>query len=164
MMKQQQTHLSSTIEKKQKTEELNSQLWELLPPSSMPAKDAEKDSKKEEKPLEFDEAFANLIRAYNSMHAEEKPETIRKVIRSSSTRDTEKLSELLDLFWTEGLQREPSFNGKQNTRERLAALSGRDDGCSCLDCPHKQELERIDEFYKEFLSTGVAAPGFNGGF
>jgi len=123
------------------------------------SKEYEKESKKEEKALDFDEAFANLMRSYSAMPAEERPETIRKVIRNSSIRDTERLSELLDLFWTEGLQREPSFGGKQNTRDRLAVM-GREEGCSCTDCPHKQELERIDEFYKEFLSTGVAAvPG-----
>jgi len=26
--------------------------------------------------------------------------------------------------------------------------------CSCVECPHKRELERIDEFYKEFLCAG----------
>jgi len=155
MMKHQNDHVSSTLEKKQKTDELSSSLWEILPD---PSKECEKESKKEEKALDFEEAFGNLMRAYNSMSPEERPETIRKVIRNSSTRDTERLSELLDLFWTEGLQREPSFGGKQNTRDRLAVM-GREEGCTCTDCPHKVELERIDEFYKEFLSTGVAVPG-----
>jgi hypothetical protein len=155
MMKHQSDHVSSTLEKKQKTDELSSSLWEILPD---PSKECEKESKKEEKALDFEEAFGNLMRAYNSMSPEERPETIRKVIRNSSTRDTERLSELLDLFWTEGLQREPSFGGKQNTRDRLAVM-GREEGCTCTDCPHKVELERIDEFYKEFLSTGVAVPG-----
>jgi hypothetical protein len=156
MMKQQIDHLNFTVEKKQKTDhELT--LWEMVPDPS--SREYEKESKKEEKALDFEEAFANLMSSYSAMPAEERPETIRKVIRNSSTRDTERLSELLDLFWTEGLQREPSFGGKQNTRDRLAVM-GREEGCSCTDCPHKQELERIDEFYKEFLSTGVAAvPG-----
>jgi len=153
MMKSQVDHLNFTCEKKQKTDELS--LWELLPESS---KECEKESKKEEKAVDFEESFSNLMRAYSAMTAEERPETIRKVIRNSSTRDTERLSELLDLFWTEGLQREPAFGGKPNSRDRIAAI-GREEGCSCSDCPHKQELERIDEFYKEFLQTGVAVPG-----
>lgn len=93
------------------------------------------------------------------MQPEEKPETIRKLIRNSSTRDTERLSELLDLFWTEGLQKEPSYGSRP--KERPAVIGGsKDAGCNCPDCPHRQELERIDEFYKEFLSTGVNMPGF----
>jgi hypothetical protein len=158
MMKQ-----SSSAEKRQRSDaDMQLALWESMP-SSEPSKEmiCPESSKKEEKSLDFEEAFVALMKAYNAMPAEEKPETIRKLIRNSSTRDTERLSELLDLFWTEGLQREPAFGTKSNNRDRLSvASSSRDDGCSCSNCPHKQELERIDEFYKEFLSTGVAVPGF----
>jgi len=106
---------------------------------------------------EFEEAFANLIRSYNQMTPEEKPETIRKLIRNSSTRDTERLSELLDLFWTEGLQKEL---GGRSRRDQMSTSMLKDDRCNCSDCPHKVELERIDEFYREFLSTGGNASGF----
>jgi len=110
--------------------------------------------------VEFEDSFTNLVKAYNFMKPEEKSETIRKIIRNSSTRDTERLSELLDLFWTEGLQKE--FGGvHSNARDRVlqpTAMMGKEsDTCSCADCPHKLELERIDEFYKEFLSCGVSA-------
>jgi hypothetical protein len=110
------------------------------------------DSLAEKTVVEFDDAFSNLIKAYNTMKPEEKPEIIRKIIRNSSTRDTERLSELMDLFWTEGLQKEL---GGRHTRER-PIVNTSVDSCNCTDCPHKIELERIDEFYKEFLSSGVA--------
>jgi hypothetical protein len=102
---------------------------------------------------DFEEAFVNLLKAYSSIKSEEKPETIRKVMRSTSIRDTEKLSELLDLLWTEGLQKEPSFANNSKSRDRMGIVI-RDSSCP-VDCPHKLELERIDEFYKEFLNAGL---------
>ena len=97
---------------------------------------------------DFEEAFIQLIRSFTTMKPEERPEMIRKIIRTSSTRDTERLSELLDLLWTEGLQKD------YGRRDRIVHNSNQEEGCTCLDCPHKSELERIDLFYKEFLSTG----------
>ncbi len=106
---------------------------------------------------EFEDAFVSLVKHYTGMKPEEKSETIRKIIRNSSARDTERLSELLDLFWTEGLQKE--LGSRSNVRDRAlqAGLVKDNETCSCADCPHKLELERIDEFYKEFLSSGVSA-------
>jgi len=144
----QQTEQAQVVgEKKQKLETVS---WEDLNLDSIP-------SDKREKSLDFEDTFVNLIKAYNGMKAEEKPETIRKLIRNSSTRDTERLSELLDLFWTEGLQKE--LGGRTSARDRSMAAHAhmKEDGCNCVDCPHKLELERIDEFYKEFLSSGVTS-------
>lgn len=145
---QQQNETTTVLDKKQKNTEPI--MWEQENIS---------EQEQSSKDVPFEEAFSNLINAYNAMTAEEKPETIRKLIRNSSTRDTERLSELLDLFWTEGLQKELGTRAVNNRDHSLSsAIMKGEDGCSCLDCPHKQELERIDEFYKEFLSSGVAIP------
>jgi len=164
-----QQSASNVLEKKQKLNDtihsISSLFWEELSSEGQSNGEAQKPEKKDAVP-EFEEAFSNLIKAFNTMKPEEKPEVIRKIIRNSSTRDTERLSEMLDLFWTEGLQREPSFVGKSNARERMTtnALNPVNQdggmGCCCTDCPHKQELERIDEFYKEFLASGVSVPSF----
>jgi len=138
--------------KKQKIEELT--FWDAI---TSDAQQKEKLASKESVP-DFEEAFATLIKTYTGMKSEEKPETIRKLIRNSSTRDTERLSELLDLFWTEGLLKERSF-GSRPTPSSTSSGSTQE-GCCCNECPHKLELERIDEFYKEFLSSGVSLPGF----
>jgi len=114
----------------------------------------EKLEKKETPAQEFETAFAALIKSYNQMSPEEKPETIRNVIRNTSVRDTERISELFDMFWAEGLQKDL---GENHSSHRLSAPFSKGDGCCCSECPHKQELERIDEFYKEFLSSGVSA-------
>jgi hypothetical protein len=157
-------HLPQSQEssKRQRTEEVA--FWDAI------TSDANSCNNKEEKKGEtadFEETFIGLIRAYQTMKDEEKPETIRRVIRNSSTRDTERVSELLDLFWTEGLLKERSFSGRQPgtiCTQSGGGLGGNSnsnsEGCNCIDCPHKQELERVDEFYKEFLNSGVNFPGF----
>lgn len=65
----------------------------------------------------------------------------------------------MDLFWTEGLQYKNSFHEREldnnfyppNFQNRNNNFN---EECSCNECPHKLELERIDEFYREFLSIG----------
>jgi len=135
------------VEKKQKRDNLSpnpSFGWEEL------------EVMKEKSEIDFEESFSNLVKSYNAMKPSEKPEIIRKLIRNSSARDTERLSELLDLFWTEGLQKE--FGSRSSARDRSAHLIKDVDSCNCVECPHKAELERIDEFYKEFLSTSGVNP------
>jgi formate dehydrogenase maturation protein FdhE len=95
---------------------------------------------------DFDSAFAAFLTAYNNLKPEERPNKIRKLVRSTPTRDIDRLSELLDLFWAEGLH-------KEMRRETPLTLIE----CQLSECPHKRELERIDEFYKEFLATPMGA-------
>jgi len=163
MMNQQSTipmAAAAVMEKRQKLVEENCGMWETIGNNDCTSMTKE-DKKEEEEMPDFEESFGELIKAYNQMSAEERPETIRKLIRNSSTRDTERLSELLDLFWTEGLQKEPSFGSRSAPRDRptisSTSSSTKDaEGCNCVECPHKLELERIDEFYKEFLSSGIS--------
>eukprot|EP01114_Cavostelium_apophysatum_P018610 TRINITY_DN579_c0_g1_i1.p1 TRINITY_DN579_c0_g1~~TRINITY_DN579_c0_g1_i1.p1 ORF type:complete len:406 (+),score=108.67 TRINITY_DN579_c0_g1_i1:132-1220(+) len=129
--------------------------WDIATDSEDCAKD--KDDKCE-KPVDFESAFTAVLKAYNAMSQEEKPETVRRITRNSTSRETERLSEMLDLFWTEGLLKERSFG--QNVNSANIFQGHTQDGCCCSECPHKSELERIDEFYKEFLQTGIALPGF----
>jgi len=101
-------------------------------------------SKEEAKPLSLEQVFSNMISAYNSLKHEERAEGIRRLVRTSAPQDRERLSELLDLFWEEGLQKDVS-------------RSSTGVGCACGTCPHKAELERIDLFYREFLSSGMGS-------
>jgi len=181
MFSQQATVPSATaaaLEKRQKTIDQSiaaamsqtQSYWEQLPAAESATSSSSTSSKDGKKEVpDFEDAFGYLVKSYNALTGEEKAETIRKMIRTSSTRDTERLSELLDLFWTEGLQKEPSFGSKPSARERAAKDNANsntvtspsngqssNEGCICNSCPHKLELERIDEFYKEFLQTGVS--------
>jgi len=146
LFKQQLDHHSRPSPKRQCIKMDN--LWEVAPKEHAQEKEVKKG---------LDVAFLNLLRAFNAMSAEEKPETIRKVVRNTSSRDTEKLAEILDLLCTEGPQEACLPPTKSSTKKSVSGLLG-NNGCVCVDCPHKQELERIDEFYKEFLSAGLSVP------
>jgi len=94
---------------------------------------------------DFETAFASFITAYNGLPHDERPEKIRKLIRTNSAQETEQLTELVDMFTAEGLQ--------QGVGSEISA--GQQGGCHCQNCPHKQELLRIDDFYKEFLTSPI---------
>lgn len=92
--------------------------------------------------VEFEVAFSQFLASYHSLPSEERAEKVRRLVRGGSSRDTEKLSELIDLFTTEGLNQPPPGAD-------LSAGSS----CQCAACPHRAELAKIDDFYKEFLSS-----------
>jgi len=73
---------------------------------------------------------------------------MRKIIRDLNI-TRESVSELHDLFWAEGLQRALGDLSEQD--ERVASVK-RDVVCDCPDCPHKKELERVEDFYREVFS------------
>jgi hypothetical protein len=97
----------------------------------------------------FDSALRRFLLVYNTLSQEEKPAKIRKLIRSTTTKDTERCSQFIDLFSPEGLQRA----AQRSTKSRSS--------CACTVCPYQKELERIDDFYEGFLGAplgGVAIP------
>jgi hypothetical protein len=96
---------------------------------------------------EFENSFRSFFKVYNNLAADEKPIKIRKLIRNSSQRDTEKISEFLDLFLTEGLQRIPPID----------VLVQKNTPCQCTSCPYQKELQNIDKFYEDFLSLPLNA-------
>jgi len=101
-----------------------------------------------EKPkLDFENCFRNFLRIFNDLSSEEKPLKIRHLVKNSNQRDSENFAELLDMFLVEGLQRTDQHNSQfQNPSFQSQTL------CQCSTCPYQQELERIDEFYKDFTS------------
>jgi len=141
---EQQKLLTKLYSKAEKAEQEVQSLLE----SNLPKALTEPNSCVSEKtlPEDFEGFFGTFLNAFNSLPVEEKPAKIRKLIRSTPSRDLDQLTELLDIFWAEGLQkqirRESQPNGVQGLKN-----------CDVTECPHKKELERIDQFYKEFLST-----------
>jgi len=88
----------------------------------------------------FEIAFKQFMAAYNNVQHEERPAKIRSAMKKTSARDAESLFEMLDRSQTE-----PKENKEKKDSQGKV--------CSCDDCPHKRELERLDSFYNEFLST-----------
>lgn len=97
-----------------------------------------------------------MMGAYDTMTPEQRAEKIRNVIMQQRI-SRESVSEIHDLFWAEGLQRalgddaggdsimlEPIGRNAPSTSDAAA--------CTCEDCPHKKELARIENFYREVFS------------
>lgn len=106
----------------------------------------------------FEAAFNTFIAAYNKVPCEDKSERIRRVMRNTGMRDTEVVCEMLDLFAAEGLQRTAvgglASSGAPVNCNNNHSLNG--ETCGCAECPFKKELERIDDFYNDFLSNPSA--------
>jgi len=90
----------------------------------------------------FEKHLRALIQAYHDLPQDERAETVRKAVKSSSSEDVEQLSEVVDCLMLEGLQREIGTN--VDTGSPYAGLSSSmndEPGMGCLD-----------SFCQEFLS------------
>jgi len=98
----------------------------------------------------FETSFKQFIQAYNKLSNEERAGKVRRVMNQTPTRDGEAFVEMLERCQTEA---------REAPREKRAMKSFEtNNACLCEDCPHRRELERIDEFYNEFLSTPQVIP------
>jgi hypothetical protein len=102
---------------------------------------------------DFDTLFTSFMSIYNSLGSEDRPAKIRKLVRTLPTREVEKLSELLDMFWAEGFQQDLRRGAPSSLGDMYAE-------CTPEECPHRRELERIDEFYKEFMTPFLPGDTF----
>eukprot|EP01102_Stenamoeba_stenopodia_P010304 TRINITY_DN3091_c0_g1_i2.p1 TRINITY_DN3091_c0_g1~~TRINITY_DN3091_c0_g1_i2.p1 ORF type:complete len:319 (-),score=68.58 TRINITY_DN3091_c0_g1_i2:256-1212(-) len=107
------------------------------------------DAETSSEPNTFETAFSSLLSYYRTLAPEERPVKIRKLIRITPSKEINDLSEMLDIFCAEGLQKELRQTTTSQTVE-----------CSVAECPHKKELERIDDFYRDFLSSALDYPPF----
>jgi len=146
--KEQQQHITKLFEmqkqnvnKVQKKEEVVVQPVPFVPKEVKKADD------------EFEQCFKKLLESCSALPNDEKITRIRKVVRNLSPSDHESLHQLLDMVGSEGLQRE---------REGVVVsvdFSDQDLGtdhphrCECKNCHYKDELLRIDDFYKDFLGA-----------
>jgi len=90
--------------------------------------------------LEFESAFRKFFKVYTKLNEEDKPIKIRKIVRSSSQREAEKISEFLDLFQTEGFHKSPESVAQKNSP------------CQCPTCPFQTEISQLNEYYDQILS------------
>jgi len=101
----------------------------------------------DEAPADFERSFKRLLETFSDIPAEEKSTKIRKVARTLSPTETESLIQLVDLVGSEGLQREP-LDSSDEFDSHIHKSS-----CDCTNCHYKDELLRIDDFYKDFLGA-----------
>jgi len=100
---------------------------------------------------DFETAFSLFLTTFHSLPPEERPSKIRKLVRLIPEEELNQLNELLDMFMSEGFHKPTylegggSYGGLVPTEQTLRSCDE--------NCVHKKELERIDQYYKEFLST-----------
>jgi len=117
-------------------------------------------------PDDFEHAFSTFMASFNALPNEDRPTKIRKLIRTTSAREVDQLTEMIDMFFAEGLQKQLPAPPQQGLDNAFDTRNNHDHSThvnsfgncfgniACQDeCPHKRELARIDEFYKDFLST-----------
>jgi len=106
-------------------------------------------TEKEKQPIvqpisDFEKCFLQFIKSYDKMDQFEKPHKIRKLMKNTSTRDIETVTDMLETFsQASSIRREINKDCIQNGNKK----------CSCNHCPHRDELQRIDDFYNRFLVT-----------
>jgi len=96
-----------------------------------------------------EEIFVRFLEAYTQLKPEDRGLVVRKIVRSRSTKETEQLVELVDLLSSEGLHRSI---GSVEEGGIVGGHSGVSGECTCIMCPHRKELEKIDEFYSTFFT------------
>jgi hypothetical protein len=90
---------------------------------------------------DFEAAFRKFFKVYTKLNEEDKPIKIRKLIRGSSQREAEKISEFLDLFQTEGFHKSVPVDTVQKNSP-----------CQCSTCPYQSEISELNNFYDQILS------------
>jgi len=108
---------------------------------------------------EFESSFSTMLRSYSLMSSEEKAETVRKVLRTLSVRDSEQLEELVDIMGTAGLKTDPTpgysvysafpINHHHDGHIGHEVSMSVPPSESVDPCPYRSELVRIDQFYNE---------------
>jgi hypothetical protein len=89
----------------------------------------------------FGQAFKDFLLAFDALKPDERKETLQRTMVHEGSSIA---LELLDMFWTEGLQREPRPLSSEVVASHME--------CHCLECPYKDELVRIEDFYKDVFS------------
>jgi len=107
------------------------------PPSSLP----------DPEDMDFDNAFNNFLRAYKKISVEERPSKMKRIVKQHSE-DMDTLNDFVNLYSSEILMQTPDSANMLNSLLMPSTTCS----SSCTgDCPHKKELERLDNFYHEFL-------------
>jgi len=103
---------------------------------------------------DFDTSFLHVLKAFASTDPNHRAEKVRRIVRTLSAADNECFSELVDMLTSEGLGQDPG----REARPLLNAPTLFDKHCTCTQCPHKHDLEKIDNI---FITTMMPPYGAN---
>lgn len=89
-------------------------------------------------PDDFEGAFSTMLHSYAQLSSEQKAEKVRRLVRGLPTRDAEMLEELFDVLATQGVRVQAGLTFQHQHTEACAE-----------DCPHREELQRVEDFFNE---------------
>ena len=99
-------------------------------------------------PQDFESSFRNLMDSFLLLSLSERPLRVKDIINRIGV-SGDYISELHDLFSSEGLDKSI---GKitQNTSSEMPIANPSETAfeCHCENCPHRAELEKIEDFYR----------------
>jgi len=129
------------------TLQTNLELYSTLSANLIVDKIQEKPKEKRTADLSaFELAFLDFVDAYDQLDPEEKSSKIRRVIKNTSPRSVESVTEMLEVFTETASTTQPEKQKSCTTDPNIKT-------CNCERCPHLQELTKIDDFYNRFLVT-----------
>jgi hypothetical protein len=111
--------------------------------------------KEQEFTTDFDTAFLQLLKSFAGTDPNHRAEKVRRIARTLSAADNESFSELVDMLTTEGLGRDP---GREARPMHNANAMFDNKHCNCTQCPHRHELEKIDNIFFTSMMPPYGAP------
>jgi len=99
---------------------------------------------KDNSEFDFETSFLHLLKSFSNTDPNHRAEKVRRIVRTLTTADNECFSELVDMLTTEGLGQDP---GREARPMMNSPPSLFDKHCSCSQCPHKHDLEKIDNIF-----------------
>jgi len=106
--------------------------WEFLVPLGRQRKELEHS--------DFELSLGQVLKTFASTDPNHRAEKVRRIVRNFSIAENECLSELVDMLATEGLNQD----GRESRPMGALVL---DKHCTCTQCPHKQDMEKIDNIF-----------------
>jgi hypothetical protein len=95
-------------------------------------------------PLSLEQAFQQLIAAYNATDAAERPLKIRRLLETDGDIASSITAVAADL--SSALPATPLVKSEQQAQDGS-------NHCQCAGCPFKKNMEQIDSFYSEFFTN-----------
>jgi len=102
-------------------------------------------------PTELESAFQNFLSVFKSVDPNERPKKIRKLVRECTTKDSDSLLEFMDLTRYE-LQKDAGASLTCFPNQNFLLNQAPVTSAPTTEVYSKADLEKIDEFYREFLS------------
>jgi len=106
--------------------------------------------REDSKPLPFGDALSNLLKSYSKLSNSESKVKMRKLCINDPLRVTA-FSEIYDFMSSNLQNRESKVFDLPERKEGSSNTTTANMICDCENCPHRKEIQRIENYYDEIL-------------